>query len=108
MTRLRVDRRDVDLLARQELGNVAQQPLPVGRLDHDVDREELLAWRAPAGFDEALGLAARDPRDVRARRAMDRDSLAARDEADDRIRRRRLAAARESGQQPVDADDEDA
>src|SRR5690349_24137514 len=37
---------------------------------------------------------------------MDRDALAARDEADDRVRRRRLAAARESGQQTIDADDE--
>ena len=39
---------------------------------------------------------------------MDGDALAASDEADDRIGRRRLAAAREPGQEPVDADDEDA
>src|SRR5206468_263873 len=47
-------------------------------------------------------------RDVAAALAVDRDALAARDEADDRVGRRRLAAARETGHQPIDADDENA
>ena len=35
----RVRRGDVDPLAREDLGDVAQQALPVHRLEHDVDRE---------------------------------------------------------------------
>ena len=39
---------------------------------------------------------------------MDRHALAAGDEADDGIGRRRLAAASKAGHQPIDADDENA
>ena len=108
LARLRVHRRDVDLLARQELRQVAQQSLPIARLDDDVDREQLIARRTPVRLDQPLRFARADPADVRARGAMNRDAFAPRDEADDRIRRRRLAAARETRQQAIDADDEDA
>ena len=43
----RVDRGDVDLLAREDLRDVAQQALAIHRLDDDVDREHLVARRAP-------------------------------------------------------------
>ncbi len=63
-----VDGDDVDLLAREQLRQVAQQPLPVARLDQDVDREHLLARRAPVGVDQALGFARAYPRDVQCSR----------------------------------------
>ena len=47
VARQRVGRGDVDLLAREDLGDVAQQALPVHRLDHDVDREHFVARLAP-------------------------------------------------------------
>ena len=110
--RLRVKRVDgghVDLLAREAFprcratapgGRTASTTMSTG----NTSSREL----APLGVDQALRLAVRDARDVRAVAAMDRDALAARDEADDRIGRRGLAAARERGHQPVDADDQDA
>ena len=104
VARQRVGRRDVDALAREHFGDVAQQSLPVGRFEHDVDRKHLVARRAPVGGDKALGLARAKPRDGRAARAVDRHALAARDEADDAVGRRRLAAAREHRHQPVDAE----
>src|SRR5919201_3164572 len=106
VTRLRVHGGDIDLLARQQLRDVAQQALSIARLDDDVDRKYLLALRAPIGVDQSLRLAAANARHVGARCAVDRDALAARDEADDRVGRRRLAAARKAGQQAIDTDDE--
>ena len=108
LPRLRVDGGHVDLLAREELRNVAQQSLAIARLDDDVDRKQLVARRAPIGLDQPLRLARADAPDVRTGGAMDRDPLAARDEAHDRVGGRGLAASREPRQQPVHADDENA
>src|SRR6185437_16934200 len=100
LPRLRVDGGDVDLLARQQFRDVAQQTLPVAGLDDDVDGEDLLARRTPRRLDQQLRLARADAADIRTARTVDRDALAARDEAHDGVRRRGLAAAREAGQQP--------
>ena len=59
LARLRVHRRDVDLLARQELRDVAQQSLPIARLDDDVDREQLIARRTPVASISRSGSRAR-------------------------------------------------
>ena len=83
LARLRVHRSDVDLLARQELRQVAQQSLPIARLDDDVHREQLIARRTPVRLDQPLRFARADPAHVRARGAVNRDALAPRDEADE-------------------------
>src|SRR5438874_926472 len=54
VARQRIDRGDIDLLARKDFGNVAQQTLPVHRVDDDVDRKYFRAPRAPIGGDEAF------------------------------------------------------
>src|SRR5690242_1522942 len=98
LARLRIHSRDVDLLARQQFGNVAQQSLAIASLDDDVDRKELIARGTPIGFDQPLRLSRANACDVRTFGPMDRDPLAARDETDDRVGWRGLAASRESGQ----------
>src|SRR5262249_19889794 len=104
----RVHRSNVDLLARENLGEIAQQPLAVHGIDDDVDREYLVAAYAPIGADQSFGLSLLHARDVAAALSVDGDALAAGDEADDRIGRRWLAAACEPGHQAIYADDQDA
>src|SRR5262245_38818951 len=105
---LRASGGDIDLLARQRVADVAQQAAPVGGGDHHLDGVAALAL-APLRLDEPLGLPLGEPLQARAILAVHGDALAARDEAADRIRRHRLAAARELGHQALHAaDDEDA
>ena len=61
------DRGDVDPLAREDFGDVAQQSLAVHRFEHDVDRETpRRAARPNRRRSGAPGSRARDARDVAA------------------------------------------
>ena len=85
---------DVDLVLGHDLRDVGQQPGPVVRLDPDRDRVALGRLGLPFDLDQAPELALVDDR--RAGLQVDRDALAARDEADDRVARDRVAALREA------------
>ena len=66
-----LDRGDIDLLAREDFGDIAQQSLAIHRVDDDIDRKDFVPWRAPVGGDEPLGLAFAQAFDVAAALAMD-------------------------------------
>src|SRR5204863_7931802 len=79
---LRAHRRDVDLLARERIADVAQQPPAIGRRNAHIHRIGT-AGIAPLGVDQPLGLRLGEALQARAVLAVHRDALAARDEAPD-------------------------
>ena len=104
--RLRRGRRHVDALAREHLRDVAQQPGAVERLDHRRPTGNVAPAASPHSARHQRSRI--EPLHVRAIGAMHAHAAAARDEADDGVRRRGLAALRGQGEQLVDADDQHA
>src|SRR5206468_1979759 len=75
---------------------------------HDVDRIGPGAAIAPLGGDDALGRTLDHSRQALAFAPVDRDAASLGDESRNPVRRRRLAAAREHGEQAIDTHDENA
>src|SRR5436305_1487441 len=92
LARQRLHTRDVDLFARKHFGNIAQQALPVDRLHLDVHGIHGIAALAPLRLDHPLGVSRRQLLERVAVASMDRHTPTTSHEANDIVRRRRLAA----------------
>ena len=92
---------DVDVVLRQDLGDVAEQLRAVECLD--VDADDVGAGRVviPLDLDHAVGLTLQAHR-VRAVGAVHRDAAAPRDEAHDLVAGHRRAATRQADHHVVE------
>src|SRR4030095_2138583 len=97
--------RDVAVAGRDGAGDLREESRPVlADVDRDPDGPLARLFDVPLDVDQPLPVEhALGDREAVAR--VDGDAQAARDEADDRIARQRVAAAREPHQQVVDAAD---
>ena len=96
-----MQREDVDVVVGQRVGDVAQEPGAVERLDlerDDVGRRRVVV---PLDLDEPLGLGGQAA-GVRAVGPVDRDAAAPGDEPDDLVAGHRGAAAREPDEDVVE------